>query len=283
MGILKRYLIVIILINIMLTTGCSSNGSTSTVSSVDTVTVATVKMSDTTTFVKNNGDVCAIYADASFCYPTSFHDKASLDELQKLYITLVLDAPDSLSLNSAMINCVNNSLHQYDLRQADNDLLKEEAIDESEPFLVYRTTTTIQLHYNKNNLVTFCRIDMVKKDSLVTSVTHQYYTIDLKKMTKVGLTQIVREDAQSQVTSLLRARLLEQNKVENNDQLNELGYYNIDNLIATQNFYFDSNGVTWSYLPNKLAVSAIGEPHVTLTIDELKPLACDESILDRIE
>lgn len=266
----------------LLPAGCSSNGLGGTPQANDTIKVATVKMKDTTTFAKSNGDVCAIYADAAFSYPTSYSDNASLKQLQKLYMSLILDAGDTLSLNDAMHRCVSNTMHQYDLAQNEEAEGESMPYDESEPVLAYHTSTTIQLHYNKNMLVTFCRVDVVKKDSQVTSVTHNYYTIDLKTMTRVGLDRLVRDDAISQVTAMLRSRLLEQNKVENNDQLNELGYYNIDNLIATQNFYFDANGVTWSYLPNKLAVSAIGEPKVTLTLDELKPLACEGSILERI-
>ena len=266
MNIFTRLSIVSTLCLMILTVSCSSNGSGLGGSSVDTVTVATI--SDTTSFKKSNGDICAIYSDASFSYPTSYIDDHSLEKLQHLYTTLVLDAPDSLSLNDAMHRCVSNSLHQYDLSKSEDDQLSDYSIDESEPFLTYRSSSTVQLHYNKNGLVTFCRIDVVKKDTTVTSVTHMYYTFDLKTMSRVTVSNIVRDETIPQVTALLRARLLEQNKVANNDQLNELGYYNIDNLIVTQNFYFDEKGITWSYLPNKLAVSAVGEPHVTLTYDE---------------
>ena len=271
------------LLYIILSSACSSNSSGGSFATSDTVTVATVKMSDTTTFKKNNGNVCAIYSDATFSYPTSYSDKNSLATLQKLYITYVLDANDTLSLNDAICNCVTNSLHQYDLTQDEDESILNYGIDESEPYLTYHTSTTIQLHYNKNDLVTFCRIDVVKKDSTITSITHKYYTIDLKTMSLVDISNIVRDDAQNQLTALLRSRLLEQNKVENNDQLNELGFYDIDNLIVTSNFFFDESGITWSYLPNKLEVSAVGEPHITLSLDEIKPLICENSIINRIK
>lgn len=264
-------------------TGCSTYGSGKSTADVDTIKVASAHMSDTTTFTRRNGDVCAIYADATFSYPTSYLDKASLNELQRFYIVHILDCPDSLSLNEAMRRSISNTMHQYDLTQAENSDVGSDTYDESEPVMAYHTSTTVQLHYNRNQLVTFCRVDVVKKDSVVTSVTHEYYTVDLKTMKRVTVSDIVRDEAHSQVTSMLRSRLLEQNKAENNDRLNELGYYNIDNLVVTQNFYFDSNGVTWSYLPNKLAVSAIGEPKITLTLDELEPLMGEGSILNRVK
>ena len=84
------------------------------------------------------------------------------------------------------------------------------------------------------------------------------------------------------VTHLLRARLLEQNKATSNDQLNDMGYFNVDNLSVTRNFYFDDNGITWSYLPSQLAVDAIGEPQIALTYEQLTPLACAGSVINRL-
>ena len=84
------------------------------------------------------------------------------------------------------------------------------------------------------------------------------------------------------VTQLLRARLMAQNKATSDDQLNDIGYFNVDNLTVTRNFYFGDNGITWSYLPSQLAVDAIGEPQIALTYDQLAPLACDGSVIHRL-
>jgi hypothetical protein len=39
--------------------------------------------------------------------------------------------------------------------------------------------------------------------------------------------------------------------------------------------------VTWSYLPNELAVEAVGEPKITIPYSELKDMQCDDSILEK--
>lgn len=262
---------------------CSNQPTSSTLNGADTVAVAEVKMADTTSFKKSNGELCSIIADATFNYPTAYADKEMLKQLQHLYATAVLGAPDSLSLNEAMRLCVSNSMHQYDFTSptAINDTEFDD--EDTQPVSAYRTSSNIQVNYNKNGLVTFCRVDVVKKDSTVTSVTHHYCTIDLNKMAIVELKDLFREDALADVTQLLRQRLLEQNNVQNSDQLNELGYYNIDNLMATNNFCFDNTGITWSYQPNELAVNAVGEPRITLDYELLTPLACEGSVIDRVK
>ncbi len=282
MSMKKLLILPICLLIIGLVCSCAGTASSPADASVDTVTVAVVKLADTTSFKKSNGDVCSIYSDATFNYPTAFVDKPSLERLQRLYATEVLGAPDSLSLADAMLWCVANSLHQYDFSSSSSANEDEMDTDGTEPVTVYNTSNTVQMHYNRNGLVTFCRVEVVKKDSMVTSVTHRYCTIDLTKMAVVELADVFRDDAMNELTWLLRARLLDQNKVETSEQLNELGYYNVDNLVATNNFYFDENGMTWSYMPNELAVSAVGEPSITLTKDQLMPIASEASPLKRI-
>ena len=77
------------------------------------------------------------------------------------------------------------------------------------------------------------------------------------------------------------AQLLKQNNASGNEQLNDLGYFNVENMTVTRNFYFDEDGITWSYLPNELAVEAVGEPKVSISYSDLKPSACDGSIISR--
>ena len=96
------------------------------------------------------------------------------------------------------------------------------------------------------------------------------------------LVQPTGDSLLTDVTQLLRAQLLEQNNATSDDQLNDMGYFNVDNLSVTRNFYFDQDGVTWSYLPSQLAVDAVGEPQITLTYDQLAPLACDGSVINRL-
>ena len=193
----------------------------------------------------------------------------------------VLNAPDSLNLNDALRATVSNTLHQYDFVELPAD---DQGAEDDGAQLVYKynTTTTVNVHYNQNDIITFCKTEVVRKNDKVTSVTHRYYSFDLLTMAYIDLHKLFREDAMADVTQLLRARLMAQNKATSDDQLNDIGYFNVDNLTVTRNFYFGDNGITWSYLPSQLAVDAIGEPQIALTYDQLAPLACDGSVIHRL-
>lgn len=271
---------VIVLITTMI--ACQKQGAGTTQSAGQTVMLDSCRLSDTTSFAKSNGERCAIFADATIVFPKSFVDKAHTEQLQRLFAAFVLNAPDSTGLEDAMRATVSNTLHQYDFfEQLPTDDQLDEGND-SQPVYRYNTTTTVNVHCNKNDVITFCKTEVVSKNNKVTSVTHRYYNFDLQTMAYIDLHRIFRDDAMADVTQMLRDRLLEQNKATSNDQLNDMGFFNADNLTVTRNFYFGDDGITWSYLPSQLAVDAIGEPQISLTYDQLEPLACDGSVIRRM-
>jgi len=244
----------------------------------DTVAIKTQRLSDTTSFVKSNGERMAIYADATIQYP------ASGDSLQRLFAQYVLEGGDTLTLADAMRLVVTNSLHQYDFMtvpQTDEGA-QDEAETDAEVIYKYNTSTRVTPIYNRNGVVTFVRLDVVKKNDKVTSVTHRYYSFDCTTPGFIDVNNLFRDDALSDLCQLLQQQLLSQNNATGNDDLTDMGYFNVENITVTRNFYFDENGMTWSYLPNELAVEAVGEPTITIPYGELQQFECENSLLSRI-
>jgi len=221
-------------------------------------------------------------AEATIDYPVTMGEGVRVDSLQRLFAAYVLESGDTLSLQDAMRQVVTNSMHQYDFMQepvADEEF----AGDEENVTIKYATSTRIAPIYNKNGVVTFERVDVVKKNDKVTSVTHRYYSFDVESQSFVDLSRMFRDDALADVCQLLRKQLLAQNNAKGNEQLNDLGYFNVENISVTRNFYFDDNGVTWSYLPNELAVEAVGEPKITIPYSDLEEYLCDDSIIKKLK
>ena len=231
----------------------------------------------------SNGERCTIVAEASIDYPVSTASGVAVDSLQRLFAAYVLESGDSLALPDAMQQVVANSMHQYDFMNgpmSDDEVAEAEAAEEMAT-LKYATSTRVSPIYNQNGVVTFERVDVVKKNEKVTSVTHRYYSFDVESQTFIDLNSLFRDDAIADICQLLRQQLLTQNNATGNEQLNDLGYFNVENITVTRNFYFDENGVTWSFLPNELAVEAVGEPKITIPYADLESSLCDDSIIQR--
>ena len=278
----KVFILFILLSITSLLVSCGKGKTTRVDDGKPAVTVKTQQLSDNSSFTMSNGERCTIASDATIDYPATVGQEQSAGTLQQLFASYVLESGDSLSLPEAMRQVVANSLHQYDFMQEPVD--KNEA-DEGEDLatIKYATSTRVTPIYNKRGVVTFERVDVVKKNDKVTSVTHRYYSFDVENQTFIDVNRLFRDDAVADVCQLLKKQLLAQNNAKGNEQLNDLGYFNVENITVTPNFYFDDNGVTWSYLPNELAVEAVGEPRITIPYDDLESYLCEGSIIEQLK
>jgi len=269
----------------MLLFSCDKSGMGKGGDGMPSVIVKSQHLSDTSAFTMSNGERCTIFADATIDYPVSMAEGVVLDTLQRLFAAYVLESGDTLTLSEAMRQVVANSMHQYDFmaEPVNNDVAVEVGEEADLNTLKYATSTRVSPIYNKNGVVTFERVDVVKKNDKVASVTHHYYSFDVEAQAYIELNHLFRDDAVADVCQLLKQQLLKQNNAAGNEQLNDLGYYNVENITVTRNFYFDDNGITWSYLPNELAVEAVGEPRIFIPYGQLASSQCDNSIIERLK
>ena len=269
----------------MLLFSCDKSGMGNGGDGMPSVIVKSQHLSDTSAFTMSNGERCTIVADATIDYPVSMAEGVVLDTLQRLFAAYVLESGDTLTLSEAMRQVVANSMHQYDFmaEPVNNDVAVEVGEEADLNTLKYATSTRVSPIYNKNGVVTFERVDVVKKNDKVASVTHHYYSFDVEAQAYIELNHLFRDDAVADVCQLLKQQLLKQNNAAGNEQLNDLGYYNVENITVTRNFYFDDNGITWSYLPNELAVEAVGEPRIFIPYSQLASSQCDNSIIERLK
>ncbi len=274
--------IFILLAFMMLSVSCGRKGSNYVDDGKPAVTTAQTHQQSNSSFKMSNGELCTIVAEATIDYPKTIGENQPADSLQRLFAAYVLESGDTLSLNEAMNQVVVNSMHQYDFVEVPD--VDEEVTADSDGMttLKYVTSTRITPIYNKHGVVTFERVDVVKKNDKVSSVTHRYYSFDVDSQTFIDVNRLFRDDAISDVCQLLKQQLLTHNNVTGNEQLNDLGYFNVENITVSRNFYFDDKGVTWSFLPNELAVEAVGEPKITIPYKDLEPSLCENSIIERL-
>lgn len=276
---LPLYLILLIinLLSISCNKSAISNGN-----SLDTITVEIIKRADSTQFNKPDGSKCDIFIDVSLAFPSSCGNTEATTKLRRLYCKHILYAPDTISVEDAIKLFLANSLQQYYINN-DNSI-QENDIEETDIDTVktYNLNTTINLYYNKNGIVTFCKVDIVKKNGQISSVTHRYYNFDIINSNYIELNNLFRDDVMTSLCQQLKFILMKDNKVSSVDELNNIGYFNIDNMNVSRNLYFDDNGINWIYLPNEIAVEALGEPHVSMSYKLLEPYMSDNSILKRL-
>lgn len=250
------------------------------------VTMATDSVVQTGSFKKSNGEVCDMKVTVVSSFPQSFKDQATIAELQHLFNSnLLLDTTSSTSVKDAMKHYAQAIVSQ-DMpssggeASASSDSLNidvdEIDIDRFEPRIV------IKVVYNDNDLITFCKEETISKNGQNTSVSHHYVSFDLQQMKRVTLSDMFSDDSIDKLTAKLKDKLMDDKGASDEDELNDLGYFNLPNLSVNGNFFFTSRGVTWSYDPSVIAVASVGEPTINIDYDDLEPFFCDNSLLKRM-
>ena len=171
-------------------------------------------------------------------------------------------------------------LRQYGVSENEKP---EDVEDDYESVFQYASNTTISPVYNRNKVLTFCKKEVTTKNGQQTMLTHRYYNFDLVTMKQIEYSDLFIETSADEMAALIKATLVKQLKVKNEEEVINLGYFNLDNLKATNNFCISDRGVTWTYVPYEIALLSVGETNVTVSFDDLEMLMQDNDLVARIK
>ncbi|MBP5560352.1 MAG: DUF3298 domain-containing protein [Muribaculaceae bacterium] len=276
-------LVAIAAVAVMVITGVMHTGCTTKDGHSDTVTMTTDTLSLTSAFTKSNGEVCRQQVTLKVAYPKHYKDDKTTDHLQSLYAQVVLDAPDSVGVKEA-ITLYGRSIILGDTPEvamtapADSTLFDDDELADVDSI---STTVNVTTQYNSHGILTLCREEIMTKNGRETSRIHRYFNLDLEAMALVEVNRMFKDVHIDDITALLTSQLMAQNEATSEDQLNDMGYFNLPIVDVSNNFFFTQDGITWCYEPNTLAVATIGEPKIHLTFEQLKYYDLENRVLNR--
>ena len=162
--------------------------------------------------------------------------------------------------------------------QHEGETVEEEA---ASSWMNYEEKVVGSILYNADGLLSY----QVTTDSF-TGGAHGNKTIDngvfnLNTLKQVGLSDVFNENFLSDLHATLRNKLMQQNNCTSMEELAEKGQFTSPNEIeATENFYVNEEGITWTYDPYEIAPYSVGVVQISLTWDEVSPfLATDSPVM----
>lgn len=234
-------------------------------------------------FKKSNGEICKIKTKMVISYPIEYKDNENTDKLKALYCKSVLNSSDGVSdIKAALNNCAKSIISQNTPLQVETSSDFSEEYNDDIDVDSFEITVNITDVYNHNDLLSFCCEKTIKKNGNETAVSHRYVNLDLLSMKKITFNDMLLNGSEEQINQMLRNKLLEQEGVKSEDELNDLGYFNLQNLLVNDNFFFSDNGITWCFMPGVLSVPAVGETSLLLPYEDLMRFKCEDSALNRI-
>lgn len=242
----------------------------------DTVSLARISLTDTVGYMLSEKDSCKISANVEITYPTLFVDKNRTEVLQRIFAEKVLEVlADTLSLASAFPVYVEKLVGRYE------SVTIEEYQEEPdyEPVKNCVLNVKISAIYNGGGIVCFERIETSRLDDSEPETRSDYYMVDLTQFKRIGVLDLFAEEDLLHVEDMLKACLRANAGVESDDDLVDLGYYNIDNMGVNNNFYIDAEGITWCYPPRELSV--LEEVKISLDYDMLRDFIKEKSVISQ--
>ena len=256
--------------------GCSGSGE----STEGDVKLATDSVEETGSFKKSNGEVCQMKVKLVASYPQSYKDSTSVNKLKKLFAQAVLNSTEDVGGIKEAMRLYAKSVITKNTPKEDNSSAADSIVDEID-IDRFELTVNVKVMYTSNGLISFCKEEAIDKNGQRTSTSHHYINFDLKEMKKVTLADLFRDDCIEKLTATLKAKLMDDKGAGNEDELNDLGYFNLPNLTVTNNFFFTSRGITWSYDSSVIAVESVGEPTINIDYGDLEQFQCENSLLKR--
>lgn len=233
-----------------------------------------------------------------FVYPTEIR-KMDVGDLQKIFIQSVFGLPyDSLSPHDAASQYVQNYIDNYknDARtyseNADeiaqiNAMMPDVHIDESEhavenSFYSYYEKLSDSIVYDYYDVLSFQVKQSNSKGAAHSYSSYRNYVVNLKNGTLLTENDIFNPGYDTALQSLFVASLLEQNKVKSVNELEDLGYFGIEEVMPNRNFLVNGDGIIYTFNKGEYSAYQLEAPEVFIPYSAIRSLLKENTVVSKL-
>ena len=225
-----------------------------------------------------------------FTYPTEYADKAVLQAVQQLFVKSLLgDRYMAMSVQEAVNKYAEDYGAQVNQETSDFEQDTEagfgiaadfegDDFDTSDrPALPEYELLNDSILYNQKNLLCY---SVYREYCVGTPAANRLYTnwvVDLKTGKRVTEGDIFNEDYKDDLAKIIVDAIALSNNVDKVADLENIGFYNINEIYPNRNFYVDDVGVTYTFNENDIAAGALGTTTVRIPYEKLRHLLRRES------
>ena len=141
--------------------------------------------------------------------------------------------------------------------EADNESDYDDKATLSAWFSYYETTSD-DIAYNKNDLISFT----VNFDNFTGgahgSHSYQHYVINIRNGQLLLEEDIFIPNYQEELASIIVKKLLEQNDINSPKELEDLGFFSVEEIVPNSNFLVTGEGLTYTFNEYEIACYAVG-------------------------
>jgi len=244
--------------------------------SFDTISVARVY------HLNNDSTQPSCNLKINFVYPLSYNnDKEALHHVQKTFISLFFDdyytdMTPAEAVEKYTVNYIDN--YKEDARiffkEKDNDRSEDASMDN---YFSYYETLSNKITLNKANLVAFQIIQTNYKGGTNSYKQLKNHVLNLETGRLLTEEDIFDTGYEKVLNAIFKDRLKSENKVNNLHDLEDLGYFGIEEIMPNNNFLVDEKGITYVFNKNEYSVIQLPEINIFIPFNELSLVLKTES------
>lgn len=149
---------------------------------------------------------------------------------------------------------------------------EEDENESQSEFYSYYETLTDTVTFNQNDLISLQVRRVSNKGGSESYETFRNFVIDLKTGNILSEKDIFIEGYEPQLRRIIINKLLKQNGVNDISELEQLGYFGVNEIVPNRNFLVDAKGITFIFNKGEYSAYLISAPVIFIPYEEIRHL-----------
>lgn len=246
------------------------------------------------------GDSSKPYCDiqVEFVYPAASLE-TEVDSLQRSFVKSTFGIPyQSLMPTQAVDSYVKSFVESYSKDAAAykesasdimefNALLSEADIANSEhalreQFYSYYESLSDTIVYNQYGLISFQVKQSNNKGGATSYISYRNYVVNIKNGSQVTESDIFNPGYDLALQNLIITSLMEQHGVKSVSELEDLGFFGVQEIMPNSNFLLNDKGVIYTYNKGEYSAYQLDAPQVFIPYTTILSLLRENSIAHKL-
>jgi len=216
-----------------------------------------------------------------FVYPSSYKDDSILESVRKGFIDNFFDEsyaqlPPQEAVDKYAENYINN--YKEDARVFFKEKINDFSEDSSaDNYFSYYEKISNEITFNKSGLLAtrICQTNF--KGGSNSFQQYANYVYDLTKGKYLTEEDIFNEGYEKVLNRVFKDKLLAINKVETINNLEDLGYFGIEEIMPNNNFLIEEKGITYTFNKGEYSALQLDEINLFIPYEEIMPILKEKS------
>ena len=185
--------------------------------------------------------------------------------------------------NDAGIYQINKPLQEHVGNRSDGPYVADEELDYlPEVFYSYYETLSDSIVYNQYGIISFQVRQVNNKGGRMSYETVRNYVLDLSSGELMTEGEIFSAGYDLALRPILQNSLLEANGVKSIQELEDLGFFGIDEIVPNKNFLITDKGITYTFNKGEYSAYQLQVPEVFIPYTAVRSLLRENSVVSKL-